>query len=50
MALKQLEGDWLLVGGPLGEKKLVAYYRFWWRIEMFFQRLKKRDFRLEELT
>lgn len=48
MALKQLEGDWLLVGGPLPVKKLFAQYRYRWSIETFFQSLKKRGFRLEE--
>jgi hypothetical protein len=48
MALKQLDGDWLLVGGPLAVKKLFAHYRYRWSIETFFQSLKKRGFRLEE--
>lgn len=48
MALKQLDGDWLLVGGPLAVKKLFAHYRYRWSIETFFQSLKKRGFHLEE--
>jgi hypothetical protein len=48
MALKQLDTDWLLVGGPLPVKKLFAHYRHRWSIETFFQSLKKRGFNLEE--
>ena len=48
MALKQLDGEWLLVGGPLPVKKLFAHYRHRWSIESFFQSLKKRGFHLEE--
>jgi hypothetical protein len=48
MALKQLEGDWLLVGGSLPVKKLFAFYRYRWSIETFFQSLKKRGFHLED--
>jgi hypothetical protein len=48
MALKQLDGDWLLIGGPLPVKKLFAHYRHRWSIETFFQSLKKRGFRLED--
>jgi hypothetical protein len=53
MALKQLDGDWLLVGGPLPVKSLFAHYRHRWSIETapadrFFQSLKKRGFRLED--
>lgn len=48
MVLKKLDNDWLLVGGPLGVKKLFAHYRHRWSIETFFQSLKKRGFHLEE--
>ena len=48
MALKQLDGDWLLVGGPLAVKQLFAHYRHRWSIETFFQSLKKRGFHLED--
>lgn len=48
MALKQLDTDWLLVGGLLPVKKLFAHYRYRWSIETFFESLKKRGFRLEE--
>ena len=48
MALKQLDGDWLLVGGPIPVKRLFAHYRHRWSIETFFQSLKKRGFRLED--
>lgn len=48
MALKQLDGEWLLVGRPLSVKKLFTHYRHRWSIETFFQSLKRRGFRLEE--
>jgi len=48
LALQRLEADLLIVAGSCLPKKLFQQYRYRWSIEIFFQSLKKRGFRLEE--